>query len=537
MDERQAFDLACALLEQSGKLEALAELRRARTTLEAYQLHGKTLTDVTRSLLESEKTYRLVFSHELDPVSLSDPRTGRFIEVNDSWVRLYGYSREEALKMSATDVSAEPAKTADAMKAATTHDQAKRIEVRWHRAKDGTVFPVELTCGRLLLEGREVIYAAMRDITERSNVEKTLARSAESFRALIESMTDGVIVGRKGAVVYMSPSMLRMLGYSDENDVVGARILDFVHADDRQQASARIYSLVSSDKTSVPPIQERLLRQDGSVLVTELTAMKTVFDGEPAVLAIVRDVGERKELEAQLMLNDRLASIGRLAASVGHELNNPLAYVLGNVGFLERELSGAGNSGDLSAAAAARFSSYVEIIGEGARRMRDIVHDLKTLARADGPESAHVELSSLLDVCANMAGHELRSGTKLVKEYRDRVAVIGSETRLGQVFLNILVNAMQAIPEDDARDHEVRIVLRAAGSDAIVEISDTGAGVPPLLVDRIFEPFFTTKGSGSGIGLSISHRIVRSAGGTIACAARPGGGTMFRVTLPAIESP
>jgi signal transduction histidine kinase len=168
--------------------------------------------------------------------------------------------------------------------------------------------------------------------------------------------------------------------------------------------------------------------------------------------------------------------------------------------------------------------------------MRDIVHDLKTFARADGPENAHVELQSLLDVCANMAAHELRGGTKLVKDYRDRVAVVGSETRLGQVFLNILVNAMQAIPEDAATNHEVRVVVRAAGAAAIVEISDTGAGVPDSLVDRIFEPFFTTKGTGSGIGLSISHRIVRSAGGTLACAPRPGGGTVFRVTLPATES-
>jgi len=362
--------------------------------------------------------------------------------------------------------------------------------------------------------------------------ESTLARSEASYRALIESMPDGVIVGRKGAVVYLSPSMRRMLGYSREDPVVGMKVLDLVHPDDRQQASERIYALVSSGG-AVPPIEERLLRHDGTHVITELQAMETVFDGEPAILAIARDVTARKEVEAKLMLNDRLASLGRLAASVGHELNNPLTYVLGNIALLERKLVDS----DVPAAAAERLSSYVKVIGDGARRMRDIVRDLKTLARSDAPESRRVDLRFLLDVAANMAEHELRAGTKLVREYRDELVVVGNETRLGQVFLNLLVNAAQSIPEGQG-EGEVRIVTRAVGTSAVVEISDTGSGVPRALVDRIFEPFFTTKaGVGTGLGLSISHRIVVSAGGTIVCDARPGGGTTFRVTLPCAEAP
>ena len=136
-----------------------------------------------------------------------------------------------------------------------------------------------------------------------------------------------------------------------------------------------------------------------------------------------------------------------------------------------------------------------------------------------------------------MAEHQLRSRTRLVKEYRDKVLVIGTEPRLGQVFLNLLVNAAEAIPEGHAAENEVRIVVRQAGGRAIVEISDTGCGIAPGDEDRIFEPFFTTKqGVGTGLGLSISHRIVTSAGGTLTCEARPGGGTVFRVALPCAES-
>ncbi len=532
MDRKEAFAAVFTLLEERGQHDALAEVRRSLEALEAYDTQSRTLSDVTRALLESEKTYRLVLSQEIDAMALVDASTGAFVEVNESWGCLYGYTRDEALAMTVYDVSARPELTEKVVRDVSS-GIGPLVDVRWHRAKDGTVFPVEMTAGRLVLEGRELLYSVVRDITQRNNFAKALARSQQSYRALIDSMPDGVMVGRKGAIVYMSPAMRRMLGYAPDEDVVGVRVLDLVHPDDRQQASERIYAIVSQGVT-VPPIEERLLRRDGTYVITELMAMKAAFDGEPAILAIARDVTARKEMEAQLVLNDRLASLGRLAASVGHELNNPLAYVLGNVGFMERELA---TSRDIPADVVERLSSYVGLIGEGARRMRDIVHDLKTLARSDGPENAHVDVQHMLDVCTHMAEHELRPGTRLVKDYRDRVAVLGNETRLGQVFLNLLVNAAQAIPAGQCGESEVRIAVRAVGTNAVVEISDTGTGVPRALMDRIFEPFFTTKeGVGTGLGLSISHRIVVSAGGTISCEPRPGGGTTFRVTLPAVDA-
>ncbi|CAN5787619.1 hypothetical protein BH11MYX4_BH11MYX4_34500 [soil metagenome] len=533
MNRDEAFATVCRLLEEGRHHDALAEVRRTLHTLQSYEAHGKALADVTRSLLESEKTYRLAFSTDRDPMAIFDPATGRLLDVNPSWVSLYGYTPDEALAMNVTDVSVEPSEGPPNVEGLPP-DGTPRVDVRWHRGKDGTVFPVELTTARLrLLDGRVVGQTTARDVTQREKSERTRARSEESYRALIESMPDGVIVGRKAMVVYLNPSMRRMLGYAPE-DALGMPVLDLVHPGDRQQAMDRIISIVSMGGT-VPPVEERLLRRDGSYVITELMAMTTLFEGEAAVLAIVRDVTARKEIETQLMLNDRLASLGRLAASVGHELNNPLAYVLGNVGFLEREISAASG---VPAEVADRLSGYVKVVGEGARRMRDIVHDLKSLARSDGPENALVDLHHVLDVCTKMTEHELRPGTKIVQDFLDDAAVVlGNETRLGQVFVNLLLNAAQAIPEGEGGDHEVRVAARADGTKVVVEISDSGTGVPRALADRIFEPFFTTKeGAGTGLGLSISHRIVISAGGTITCEPRAGGGTTFRVTLPAAET-
>ena len=528
MDPGNILPLVEEALVAASRADLVPELRRVVEAARAGEAHRQTMADVTRALLGSEKTYRLIFSHELDPMSLCDPATGALLDVNDAWVALYGYTREEALGgMKVTDVSAEP----EATKAAVSHGGggASRAEVRWHRAKDGTVFPVELTCGRLTLEGREASYAVMRDITQRDRAQRALERSEASFRALIESMPDGVIVHRHGQLVYLSPSMRNMLGYALDEDIRGMPAIELVHPDDRPKVIARVQELLAHG-TSAPLVEERLLRKDGTSLIAEIAGHNTVFDGERSVLAIARDVSGRKEIEAQLMMADRLASLGRLSASIGHELNNPLGYILGNMELLERELARDDVPGDV----AARLGPHVKMVKEGATRMRDIVHDLKTLARGEGDQTVVTDLAHILDVCVNMAEHELRSRARVVKDYGEHVFVRGTEARLGQLFLNILLNAAQATPEGDRERHEVRVAIRSLDEHFIeVRISDTGVGVPPENKDRVFEPFFTTKeGVGTGLGLSISHRIVTSVGGTISVEPRPGGGSVFRVVLP-----
>ena len=229
-------------------------------------------------------------------------------------------------------------------------------------------------------------------------------------------------------------------------------------------------------------------------------------------------------------MTDRLASLGRLSASIGHELNNPLGYVLGNAELVERELAKA----DVPKEVAERLEPHVRMVREGAMRMRDIVHDLKTLARGDNDPAVLIDVANILDVCVNMAEHELGPRARIVKDYRDRPFVRGTEARLGQVFLNLLLNAAQAIPPGDPEHNEVRVTVGSLDSSRVeIQIADSGEGIAPENVERIFEPFFTTKhGAGTGLGLSISHGIVVSAGGTISAEPRAGGGTLFRVVLP-----
>jgi PAS domain S-box-containing protein len=473
----------------------------------------------------TEDTYRLAFKLSMTPMLIMDAVTTKFIDVNDAWTELYGYTRDEACVLLADDVRAEPPSTS----ISDLVDGMRATIVTRHRKKDGTIFPVEAIAGRLKHDGRDVIHASIRDLTQELATQTALARSEASFQMLIESMPTGVLVHQRGRAVYMNPEFRRMFGYALAEDIKSVAILDFVEPSLRDRVRERVAAVTKDGH--VPLLEERLLRRDGTIFTAEVTGIRIILDDEPAVLAIVRDVTARKESESRLVMNDRLASLGRLAASVGHELNNPLAYQIVNLSLLKRELAKAG---PLDTAALERCLEFVRIIGEGAMRMRTIVHDLKTLARADSEERVPIDVQSVLDVCANMIELDLSSRARLVKDYRARAFVQAPEARLGQVFLNLLVNAVDSIPSGDVCANEVKIVLEQRSDRVIVEICDTGIGVAEKDRDRIFEPFFTTKeGTGTGLGLSISHGIVTGLGGTIAVEPRNGAGSVFRVELPA----
>jgi two-component system, cell cycle sensor histidine kinase and response regulator CckA len=529
MDSNEALRRLASALPDDASREALEcvarELREARE-------RGATVTEAIRALLRSQETYPLVFSHERDPMSLFEVATGRILEVNERWVALYGYTRSEALTMRVTDVSSEPAQTHSAIALARTGG-AGQIALRWHRKKDGTVFPVELTCGKLELAGREVMYAAMRDISERIRAEEALGRSESSFRTLIETMQDFVVVHRDGRLVYMNTAANAALGYAP-GEMIGRPVIDLIHPDDHAIVIERIKRAETEGRTTAL-LEERLLRKDGTAVVVEVSGVRTEFDGQPSIIALARDVSARKRMEAQLVMADRLASIGRLAASVGHEINNPLAYVLGTISLMQRDLQAT----ELPANLATTMAERLDVLREGAERMRDIVRELKTLARADDEVNIAVDVASVLDVCADMAAHEIRHRARLTKDYAPDLFVWGSEARLGQVFLNLLVNAGQAIPEGAAAHHEVRVTATRTGDTIAVEVRDTGTGVPSEHLEHIFEPFFTTKspGTSSGLGLSISHHIVTSLGGSIEARCDKGPGTSLLVRLPAAEMP
>ncbi|WP_224372904.1 sensor histidine kinase [Hyalangium versicolor] len=248
-----------------------------------------------------------------------------------------------------------------------------------------------------------------------------------------------------------------------------------------------------------------------------------------------------QQLEAtqeRLAHAEKLVAVGTLAAGVGHEINNPLAYILSNLRYLSTELRDLPRREEESE----RWQEVDEALTDalhGAERVRKIVQALKTLARAQAEPPSRVDLHAVLDRTLEALEQELRRRARLVKDYGLSQPVLGDEGRLGQVFLQLLLNAAQAIPEGQPEHHEIRVTTRRdEAGRAVIEVHDTGQGIAPEILPRIFEPFFTTKeaGEGTGLGLSICHATIQSMGGEIEVDSAPGHGSTFRILLPPLQA-
>jgi two-component system, cell cycle sensor histidine kinase and response regulator CckA len=243
---------------------------------------------------------------------------------------------------------------------------------------------------------------------------------------------------------------------------------------------------------------------------------------------------EHRDLQARLAQTDRLTSLGTLAAGVAHEINNPLAYVLLNVGYALEELPKIIRPD--ADARADEVRSALDHARRGAERIRDIVRGLKTFSRPENEKIGPLDVIGVVESTLAMIANEIRHRATLVKDYAEVPEVLANEARLGQVLLNLLMNALQAMPEGRTDGNEVRVVVKSGGPDRVlIEVRDNGVGIPEQVRGRIFEPFFTTKpvGIGTGLGLAICHGIVASLGGNLEVESEQGAGSVFRVELPA----
>jgi signal transduction histidine kinase len=248
-----------------------------------------------------------------------------------------------------------------------------------------------------------------------------------------------------------------------------------------------------------------------------------------------------EELQAareRLVHAEKMAAVGTLAAGVGHEINNPLAYIISNLHYISDEVRSATRREGKSENWAEVELALAETL-QGADRVRRIVQDLRTFSRLTPAHPVRVELHTVLDSALTIADAQLRHRARVVKDYGPVPPVLADETRLGQVFLNLLMNAAQAIPASSPHAHEIRVTTRQDEQGrAVVSVRDTGAGIPPEVLPRIFEPFFTTKpvGEGTGLGLSICHTYVQAMRGEIRVHSELGHGSTFEVVLPAEDA-
>jgi signal transduction histidine kinase len=265
---------------------------------------------------------------------------------------------------------------------------------------------------------------------------------------------------------------------------------------------------------------------DADLFIAKPFEIRALVDAIDQVLA-----GHARDDDFERRIHhERLAAIGTLAAGLAHEINNPLTYVMLNLEAVDRMVP---------ALPTADVRQIRELLGgalQGVERIRGLVASVRTLAHDKRNALVPIDPRAVLMSTLALMREGLRDRAHVVEDYGDVPFVMADEALLGQVFLNLLTNAIQAIPEGAPERHEIRVTTRTDdGERAIIDVADTGAGIPEYLLPRVFEPFFTTKpvGQGTGLGLSISQRIITRLGGDVTISSTVGRGTTVRVILPA----
>ncbi len=333
-------------------------------------------------------------------------------------------------------------------------------------------------------------------------------------------------------LIEWSDALERVLGHTvEQSRSTSTWWLEHLHPLDRARVETALTERLASDAETWND-EYRFQRADGS---TAQIADRGIITRDPGgrplrMVGAMRDESTERSLEARLMLADRMASMGQLAAGVAHEINNPLTYVRGNIEYALAELAGI----------SLVPPQITEALAEsriGAIRIQEIVRDLSTFARPDPAGDAPVDIDKVAESACSMARNQIKYRARLVKRLTGPPAVMGSEARLGQVLLNLLVNAAQALPVGASERNQVTVESGVADDGRVfVSVRDTGSGMTPEILPHIFEPFFTTKavGEGTGLGLAISHAIVTSMNGELTVESAPGRGTVFRVNLQAV---
>jgi PAS domain S-box-containing protein len=396
------------------------------------------------------------------------------------------------------------------------------------------------SCAVLLLAFRRL----RQEVLGRIESELAVRENEQSLATTLMSISDGVIsTDMQCRITRMNRVAEQLTGWtaSAARGKPVSEVFQLVHEETRSPVPDPIAAALDSGAAVELPGSTLLVRSDGSeVPIADGCAPVRDVNGDlRGAVLVFHDISEAQRakklkdaVQRQMIFSDRMAAVGTLAAGVAHEINNPLTYVTGNLELIIEETA---KLSDAASAAAKDLQAMAVEALRGAERVQKIVRGLKTFSRADEDRRVVLDVRRVLELAISMAFNEIRHRARLIRDYHAVPLIEADEARLGQVFINLLVNAAQAIPEGGVADNEIRISTSAdRDSGAIIEIADTGSGIAAPQLDRIFDPFFTTKpvGVGTGLGLSICHSIIASIGGSIAVRSEPGRGTTFRVTLP-----
>jgi PAS domain S-box-containing protein len=477
---------------------------------------------------EKEQRFTQLFESLQEGVYISNPQ-GKLLEVNPALVSILGYdSKEELMSLPPEKLNVDPSAEPVLGRLGSQSGGTKVREVRLRR-KDGAVAVCVDTSSGVLEEGRIVrFHGTLVDVTEKRELERRVRRQEEFRRHLLESFPDLILVfDPQGSYTFVSARIGELLGYGPEY-LLGKSVDD---AESTSPDLAALYRTVATGQSALASCNYGSRHRDGTWR-TMLGVASPLLDaeGKPAgVIISVRDVTMEKKLEQQIIQSERLAAMGQMIGGFAHELNNPLTSILGMAELLQESDTCEG------------ARKQLVILQQQARRAAEIVQNLQYFARPPAPGRSPVNLNELVQRTVQMQTFPLRKSNINVDFLPEPSipAIVADPNQLMQVFLNLLLNAEQAIRENRTKG-TIRIRIGRKPGSVWLVFQDDGPGISPENLEHIFDPFFTTKrpGRGTGLGLSICKTVLREHGGNIEAATAPDGGAVFTITLPiaALES-
>jgi len=516
------------------------------------ELHQRKLRENEESARASRDTYRSILATSHDGYWQVDSG-GRLIDVNASYCRQSGYSREELLGMRIADLEAIESEADSAEhNRRITQAGSDQFESR-HRRKDGSIWDVEVSASRSPGQGGQ-FFGFIRDITERKRAESALKTSEEKFRKAFDVSPDAININRldDGMYVSINRGFTRILGYTAE-EVIGRTSIElgiWVDPGDR----ARLVQTLKQDGV-VTNLEARFRAKDGSIRVGLRSAAMIDIEGVPHIIGVTRDITERNKaeeararLESQLRESQKMEALGTLAGGVAHDFNNIVAAILGNVELARQD-----------ATLAHAVQESLEEIRKASLRAKALVQQILSFGRRQMIERKVISLAPIVEESVHLLRATLPAQVSLSAESAaDTPPVLADATQIEQVLINLCNNAWQSV-QGQARAGSIEIRLEAhehaagpaqdpgfspvfgempPGRYARLTVEDNGAGMSEDTLTRIFEPFFTTKpvGQGTGLGLAVVHGIVQEHGGSIEVRSIPDKGSTFRVYFPAAQA-
>ncbi len=491
------------------------------------------------ALRESEVRYRSLFFASSDAVFLIEQDTGRILDVNSKACDLYGYSREEMLQLTNVDMSAEPDKTSHALKT-----NLERTTTRYHKKKDGTIFPVDITASYFFQKDKKVSIAAIRDMTEHVLAEEALRESEERFRTVVESSPIGFfIINDISILEYANNEMSRILGYPLE-EIVGSDFTKFL--DEKSNDRVRNnYARRIRGEDAPKRYELGIIRKDGENRQTELGAALTEDSmGNRKVLGQMVDITERKKAEAEVMrLNEELeqrvinrthqlesanSEMEAFTYSVSHDLRAPLRAIDGYARILLE---------DYSTVLDAEGQRLFSVIRDNSRKMSQLIDDLLAFSRLNRTEirTSVVNMQELVDsVYKDLSAPEERDRIDI--KIGALESITGDATLLRQVWSNLIANALKFSSKKEKAKIEIGCTPKE--SEIVYYVRDNGAGFDMHYVHQLFGVFHRLHNekefAGTGVGLAIVQRVIQRHNGRVWGKGEVDKGATFYFSLPKI---